>query len=89
MVAPPLIVSYEEILEARVPASTVVSLTAIEVKPVALVNSLSPISVNKVLRALKELEEIVVTLIRLILVALVFKVFKSEADWVAAVGVNV
>ena len=48
VVLPPLIVSYESILAARVVASIVLSLTAIVVIPVSLSNSLLPMAVARV-----------------------------------------
>ena len=64
MVLPPLIVSYESILAARVVASIVASLTAIVVIPVSLSNSLLPMAVARVPRSLRLLAANAVTLVR-------------------------
>ena len=66
VVLPPLIESYEAILAASVVASTVVSVTAIVVRPPALVNSLLVIAVAKVPRSARLLPASAVTLVRLI-----------------------
>ena len=65
VVAPPLIESYESIRVANVVASIVVSVTAIVVKPVALLNSLLPIAVAKVPRSARLLPASAVTLVML------------------------
>ena len=65
VVLPPLIESYESIRVASVVASIVVSVTAIVVKPAALLNSLLPIAVAKVPRSSRLLAAKAVTLVRL------------------------
>ena len=62
---PPLIVSYESIRAASVVASIVVSVTAIVVRPPALLNSLLLIAVARVSRSLRLLPANAVTLVRL------------------------
>ena len=64
VVAPPLIESYESIVDANVVASIVVSVTAIVVRPVSLLNSLLPIAVAKVPRSLRVLPASAVTFVR-------------------------
>ena len=70
VVAPsPLIVSYESILAANVVASIVVSLTAIVVRPVALLNSSLLIAVANVPRSSRLLAANAVTLVKLTAIA--------------------
>ena len=76
----PAIVSKESILAAKASASTVPSLTAIVVRPVALSNSLLPIAVANVPRSLRLLDARAVTLVKST-ASVVFSliVFRSEA----------
>ena len=85
MVAPPLIESYESIVDANVVASIVVSVTAIVVRPVSLLNSLLPIAVAKVPRSLRVLPASAVTFVRSIAtVVLPLRVLNSAAVVVVA-----
>ena len=65
VVPPALIVSYESINVANIVASIFVSLTAIVVRPVALLNSLLAIAVDKYSRLARSLAARAVTLFRL------------------------
>ena len=85
VVVSPFIVSIESIVAANVVASTVVSLKAIVVMPVALLNSLLPIAVPNIPRSTKLLDVIEVTLIRsTATVVNSFIAFKSDADTAAS-----
>ena len=87
MVAMPLIVSYESIVDANVVASIVVSLTAIVVRLVSLLNSLSPIAVAQVPKSSRLLEVMELTLVRSTAsVVSAFIAFRSEADTAASPG---
>ena len=77
--------SYASIVEANTVASTVVSLTAIVVIPVALLNSLLAIAVPNIWRSARLLDVIEVTLVRFIATVVnAFNAFKSEADVAAS-----
>ena len=85
VVASPFKVSSESIVAANVVASTVVSLKAIVVMPVALLNSLLSIAVPNIPSSTKLLDVIEVTLVKsTATVVKSFIVFKSEADTAAS-----
>ena len=85
MVSPPLIVSYESIRVANVVASIVVSVTAIVVRPPALVNSLLVIAVASVPRSVRLLPASAVTLVRLT-ATVVFPLIEVNSAAVVAVA---
>ena len=79
LVVPP-IASYESILVANVVASIVVSVTAIVVRPEALLNSLLVIAVAKVPRSARLLPASAVTFVRsTATVVLLLRVLNSAA----------
>ena len=85
VVASPFKVSSESIVAANVVASTVVSLKAIVVMPVALLNSLLSIAIPNISRSARLLDVIEVTLVKStasVVNALI--AFRSEADTAAS-----